>query len=341
MKKKISLKDIAARVGVSTALVSYVLNNKKSGRIGKEVAKKIRETALELNYRPNQIAKSLKLSKTFSLGLIVADISNPFFSSMARIIEDEAYKHGYTVIFGSADENSDKSCKLMHTLHDRQVDGFIIAPAEHGEENAKYLLRHDIPFVMIDRFFPNVQTNWVTLDNYGASISAVEHFAKGGNRRPALITYKTALFNLKERKRGYLDGLFLTGIEYNDDWCQEVSFIENTEEEIKLAIDHLLALPDPVDSILFASNILATLGLKYIFQKGIKVPQELALITFDEMEASDFFYAPLTYLKQPIKEMGEMATRCVLERIDNNRQVFTQELLPAELVLRASTLPVN
>jgi LacI family transcriptional regulator len=106
MKKKISLKDIAKKVGVSTALVSYVLNNQKTGRIRKEVALKIKETAKELNYRPNQIAKSLKLNKSFTIGVIVADISNPFFSNLARIIEDEAYKNNYTVIFGSADENA-------------------------------------------------------------------------------------------------------------------------------------------------------------------------------------------------------------------------------------------
>src|ERR1700694_607987 len=101
MKKKPSLKDIAQKLGVSTALVSYVLNNKKEGRIGKEISQKIREVAGQLNYRTNQIAKSLKTNKTLTIGLIVADISNPFFSGLARIIEDEAEKYNYTVIFGS------------------------------------------------------------------------------------------------------------------------------------------------------------------------------------------------------------------------------------------------
>ncbi len=133
MKKKVSQKDIARKVGVSTALVSYVLNNLKEGRINKVVAQKIRETAKELNYRTNQIARSLKMNKTFTIGLIVADISNSFFSSLARIIEDEADKKNYTVIFGSSDENAQKSWKLINALVDRQVDGFIIAPAENTE----------------------------------------------------------------------------------------------------------------------------------------------------------------------------------------------------------------
>ena len=121
MGKKVSLKDIAKEVGVSTALVSYVLNNLKEGRISKEIALRIREVAHQLNYRPNQIAKSLKTSKTFTLGLIVADISNPFSSTLARIVEDEANKFNYTVIFGSSDENQQKSAKVIDTLLNRQV----------------------------------------------------------------------------------------------------------------------------------------------------------------------------------------------------------------------------
>ena len=183
MKKKVCQKDIAHKVGVSTALVSYVLNNLKEGRISKVVAQKIRETAKELNYRTNQIAKSLKINKTFTIGLIVADISNPFFSNLARIIEDEADKKNYTVIFGSCDENAQKSWKLMNALLDRQVDGFIIAPAENTESNIIYLKEHDIPFVLIDRYFPGLETNWVTLDNYKAAYTAVQHMIDGGNKR--------------------------------------------------------------------------------------------------------------------------------------------------------------
>src|SRR5205085_9380454 len=126
MIKKPSLKDIAQKVGVSTALVSYVLNNQKEGRIGKEVAQKIRDTATELNYRTNQIAKSLKTNKTFTIGLIVADISNPFSSGLARKIEEEADRNNYTVIFGSSDENAIRSNKLIDTFLNRQVDGLII-----------------------------------------------------------------------------------------------------------------------------------------------------------------------------------------------------------------------
>src|SRR6478752_7101985 len=149
MNKKASLKDIADKVGVSTALVSYVLNNKKEGRIKKSVADRIRTVATELNYRTNQIAKSLKTNKTFTIGLIVSDIANPFSSSLARIIEDEADKSGYTVIFGSSDEDAQKSQKLIDTFVNRQVDGLIIAPVDNSIEQIKYLEQEGIPFVLV------------------------------------------------------------------------------------------------------------------------------------------------------------------------------------------------
>ena len=341
MKKKISLKDIAKKVGVSTALVSYVLNNQMTGRIRKEVAQKIKETAKELNYRPNQIAKSLKLNRSFTIGVIVADISNPFFSTLARIIEDEANKHNYTVIFGSADENASKSSKLMHALHDRLVDGFIIAPAEHGEGNIRYLIDHDIPFVLIDRFFPSIETNWITLDNYHAAMEGIGHLIAGGSTKTALVTYETSLFNLSERKKGYRDALLKNDILLREEWCIEIPFTADIKLEVERSIDRLLEDNTPIDSILFTSNILALHGLKHLHAKGIRIPDQLSLLTFDEMDGFDLFYAPLTYLKQPVTEMGQSATQHLLTLIGNdNERTMKQKLLPAELVIRQSTLPV-
>src|SRR6187399_864292 len=169
MNKRISLKDIADKVGVSTALVSYVLNNKKEGRIKKSVAERIRVVATELNYRTNQIAKSLKTNKTFTIGLIVADISNPFSSGLARKIEDEADRNNYTVIFGSSDENAVRSNKLIDTFLNRQVDGLIITPAENTASQIIALQRQNVPFVLVDRYFPGVDADHVALDNYEAS----------------------------------------------------------------------------------------------------------------------------------------------------------------------------
>src|SRR5918993_1439029 len=168
MVKKVSLKDIAQKLGVSITLVSYVLNNKKEGRIGKEITEKIRATAKKMNYRPNLVAKSLKSSKTNTIGLIVADIANPFSANLARIIEDEAEKHGYIVIFGSSDEKLERSEKLIEVFLDRQVDGFIMAPVANSQKQIEALAKRDIPLVLIDRYFPEVKVSNITIDNYKA-----------------------------------------------------------------------------------------------------------------------------------------------------------------------------
>src|SRR5690554_2178605 len=188
MAKKVSMKDIANKVGVSTALVSYVLNGlEKEKRVGTEVVKKIHNAARELKYKPNQIARSLRKGSTNTIGLIVADISNSFFAQLARVIEDEAARSGYTVVFGSSDENSEKSATLIDTLLNRQVDGLIITPSEGSAEQIKTLIQGDIPVVLIDRYLPDLTTNRVVLDNYMATYDATECFVSKGYKKIVMI----------------------------------------------------------------------------------------------------------------------------------------------------------
>ena len=335
MVKKISLKDIASQVGVSTALVSYVLNNQKEGRINKDVAQRIRDTAKRLNYRTNQVAKSLKTNKTFTIGLIVADISNPFFSSLARIIEDEADKNNYTVIFGSSDESPVKSEKLMETLLNRQVDGLIIAPPQNSESQIKYLIEQGIPFVLIDRYFPGIETNYVAIDNYKAAYRATQHFIDSGRKRIGMITYESSIFNLNERTSGYLSAMEENEIPYKENWLKELK-PNNTRMCIEKAINELLDGPKPADALLFSSNTIAAMGLKHLNSLGIKIPDQLAVISFDESEAFDLFYAPLTFIKQPLQEMGQTAIKVLLETIGKNNKL-TQINIEADLVIREST----
>ena len=213
MNKKISLKDIAKKVGVSTATVSYALSKDKENKVSAAVAKKVRKVAKELNYQPNQIAKSLKSGRTYTIGLIVADISNPFFAQIARIIEDEAAKLGYTVIFGSSDEKSKKSWDLIQLLLNRQVDGFILAPTEGSEAQVQYLKGVKIPFVLIDRYFPQLATNYVVIDNYNAAFGAVERLVKTGNKKIGIIAYSSKLQHMKERIKGYREAMGKNNIE--------------------------------------------------------------------------------------------------------------------------------
>ncbi|MBO0949141.1 LacI family DNA-binding transcriptional regulator [Fibrella forsythiae] len=338
MVKKTSMKDIAQDVGVSIALVSYVLNNQKENRISKEVAIKIREAARRLNYQPNQIAKSLKTNKTYTLGLIVADISNPFSSSLARIIENEADKFNYTVLFGSSDENPQRLQKLIDTLLNRQVDGLIIAAPE-GSEAQLTALQQRIPFVLIDRYFPNLSTNYVALDNYKSIYTGVQHLVDSGYRRIGLISFATDLFHVSERKRGYRAALKDNQITISKAWINELGQATYTGEMAK-SIQELLSGKQPVNAILFASNALALHGLKQLNALGVSVPDDVAVLSFDEAEAYDLFHTPVTCIRQPLADMGQMATRLLIDIIQKNNRT-TQVNLDAELIIRASTRPVQ
>ena len=337
MNKKVSLKDVARHVGVSIALVSYVINHKeKEARVGDEMVMKIRKAVTELNYQPNLIAKSLKSGKTNTIGLIVADISNPFFSNIARIIEDEARKEGYIVIIGSSDENAEKSQDLINVFFNRQVDAFIIAPAENTELQITELQKKNTPVVLIDRYFPKVKTDNVHIDNFRAAYRAVEHLAINGNKRIAMMGYDTSLSHIQERKNGYKAALKDKGIRFRSEWFKDISY-HNIEKEVAIAMKELLALVPKINAIFFATNTLAVEGLKIIYKSGIRVPEDLAIIAFDESDAFDFFYSPLSYISQPLAEMGKKAVELAIEKIRNSDAKYATIIVKEKLVIRKSS----
>ncbi len=337
MQKKVSLKDVAHRIGVSTALVSYVLNNKeKKARVGAEMARRIREAAIALNYKPNLIAKSLKSGRTNTIGLIVADISNPFFSSIARIIEDEAKKHGYIVIFGSSDESFDKSGDLIDVFLNRQVDAFIIAPAANTEAQIRRLKKMKIPVVLIDRFFPGIKTDRVMINNGGAASEAVEHLIRAGRKKIAMVSYDLELAHLRERENGYTDALKKGRIIPKAEWRIHASY-QQMKEDVEQGLRKLLYPVPRVDAIFFATNSLAVAGLKIINDLNIRVPDVLAIISFDETDAFDFFYAPVTYVRQAIHDLGREAVDVAIRRIEKGPGKYSNKTVDASLVIRAST----
>jgi len=335
-QKKVSLKDVADHVGVSTALVSYVLNNKeKKARVGAEIAEKIREAALALKYKPNLIAQSLKSGKTNTIGLIVADISNPFFSTIARIIEDEAKKHGYIVIFGSSDESAEKSQDLIDVFLNRQVDAFIIAPAADTGDQVHRLKEMNIPFVLIDRYFPDIETDSVHIDNSKAAFQAVEHLIRLGRRKIAMVCYDLELPHLLERRNGYAKALKAHDIAVKKNWFVKASY-QNISEDVAGGL-HKLLFPKPqIDAIFFATNSLAVEGLKKINAFGIKVPDQVGIISFDETDAFDFFYSPVTYVSQSVSDMGREAVKLAISRINDSSGAFKNVVVETKLVIRDS-----
>jgi len=334
-KKRVSLKDIADKVGVSTALVSYVLNGQeKEKRVGAEVVIRIRKALEEMNYKPNFIARSLRYGTTKTIGLIVTDIANPFFSSMARHIEDEAYKSGYTVIIGSSDENCEKSDLLVETLLNRQVDGFIIVPAEGCEDCLSHLIEDKMPVVMVDRYVPGLVSNHVVLDNYTASYNATLHLLNKGYKNIGLVAYKSNLIHMRERVRGYEEAMMFKGLE-KQTWIKYIRY-NKLKTDMNKAIEVIGSKEgNNIDAVIFTTNTLSLAGLYEIHGLGIKVPEELAIIGFDGNEAFDFFYSPLTYVKQPVDEMGKEAVRILLDQMNGSKKI-SHVNLTSQLVIRDS-----
>jgi len=336
-KKKTSLKDIAQKAGVSTALVSYVLNGKeKESRVGEEIAARVRQIASELNYQPNYLAKSLRSGRTRTLGLIIADISNPFFANIARIVEDEAKKNDYTVIIGSSDEDADKSWDLINVLINRQVDGFIIVSSEHTEEQIQYLKNRNIAFVLLDRYFPDIDTDYVALDNYQAAYQAGLHLVEGGYRHVGFVAYRSQLFHMQERIRGYVDALRGSEAGFCTEWLTEVEFT-NVDLEVRAGIDLMLAAEKPIDALIFATYRLAISGLKYVNELGLNVPDDLAIVSFGQAEAFDLYYCPVTYLQQPMEALGKTSVDLLINKLKDPQQERKQILMEATLIARNSS----
>ncbi len=336
MKKHVSLKDIAQRVGVSTALVSYVLSGKeREARVGQEIAEVIRKTAAELNYQPNHIAKSLKTGKSYTIGLIVADISNPFFATMARQIEDEAKRDNYTAIFGSSDERPDKMRALLDVLIKRQVDGFIIAPTEGSEDHVRYLQQLRIPFVLVDRHFPEIDTNYVCADNHGAAYQATTHLIRKGHRAIGLVAYRNQLVHMLDRERGYRQALEDHGIAAPQPAVLHVGF-DRVADDLARDLPGFLGGGRPMDALLFATNTLSLEGLKRLGRLGYRIPRDLAVVCFDESDPFDFFYCPITHVRQPVAAIATRAVRVLVDQIQDGERRAEHVVYDAELVIRES-----
>lgn len=334
MSKRVSLKDIATKVGVSTALVSYVINGlEKEKRVGPDIVKKIREVAREMNYKPNQIARSLRKGSTNTIGLIVADIANPFFSQMARIIEDEAARNHYTVIIGSSDENCMKSASLIETFLDRQVDGFIVVPSEGCREQIEALVKRDVPVVLVDRFIPEINTNYIVLDNFMATYEAVIHFLVKGYSRIAMVAYQSSLIHMQERINGYRKAMMDNHLEANIQ-VKELSY-SHVKQDMAKAMKELLTGDQKPNALLFGTSILSVTGLYAIRNYNLKVPDDIAVIGFDGNEVYDFFYSPLTYIEQPLEDMGKEAIRVLLNQIKGSAKK-EQIMLKHQLIQRES-----
>lgn len=326
---RVSIKDIAIALGVSNATVSLVINGKeKEGRVGHEMAEKIRAKAKELNYEPNNLARSLRIGRSETIGLIVADISNIFFATLAFHIQEYAEKLGYTIIITNTNEDTSKMEKMIQTLQSRQVDGFIIVPTENGEEYISKLVKSKIPVVLLDRCFPAIETSHVMIDNYQTSWLATKHLIALGCKKIALLTYQNKLHHMVERKRGYIEAAQKASI-FDPELIKEVSY-ENITEDTTNAINDLLKIKD-LDGIFFSTDSICVAGIKYMQQLDRNLFKKINLMSFDRNEIFDFVNYDVPYMMQPLPEMGRKAIDILMNQIINKSNKTEKIELQASL----------
>lgn len=334
--KKSSIKDVAKLAGVSIASVSYVLNNTPNKSIKESTIARILDAAKELNYTPNKIARSLKTQKSYTIGLIVADIANPYFSQLARFIEDEAEKKGYTLIIGSSDESEVKFAKLLTLFRDRMVDGLIIAPVEGSKTPAELASLKDVPFVLIDRKVPGFDASAVLINNREISVKTVQHLLVKGKKRIALVTYNTGITSLAERKEGYFDALTSGGFAIDENLVVYINE-KSIDDDMDTSLSALFNSVNKPDALFFITNKLSVSGLRWLVENGIKVPEDVAIVAFDQTDAYKLFPVPVTFIKQPLPAIAGKAMELLLDKIDNDKAPVEIHQLEAKLKIKASS----
>lgn len=333
MNKRTSIKDIADALGISTATVSLVLSGKaKEGRIGKELSERIQETAQQMNYKPNRLARSLRVGYSQTIGLIVADISNPFFGTLALYIHEEAEKFGYSVIIVNTSESDLKMEKSIEILKDRQVDGYIIVPTEHGDKSIQELAKSNTPLVLVDRYFPSVPASYVVVDNYRAVFESTRLLIRLGCKRIALFVYESKLQHMEERKKGYTEALKEEGL-FDPAYIYNISYTRFTED-IQNSINKLLSEKEKVEGVFFATNSMALAGIKELITQGVRTQEDIQIASFDKSEVFDFMAKPVSYIRQPIEEMGRKAVDILVEQLTDKEvpHTITTCKLTTELV---------
>jgi LacI family transcriptional regulator len=335
----ITIKDIAKALGLSTSTVSRALRD--SYEISGETKKLVLEYAEKNNYHPNPIALSLKERRSRSIGVIVCEIANSFFSQTINGIESIAYNNGYNVIISQSRESADREMLNLQYLTSRSVDGLIISVSTETKDFSffKELNDRGMPIVFFDRIVDHIDTHKVIVDNYKGAYEATTHLINSGYKRIATLSNPAVLSIAKERLAGYQAALTDNGIVADEElikYCQHGGMIV---EEVEQAVDQLLHLPQRPDAILASADKLTTNCLRILKARGFSVPDDIGLIGFSNTDLTELLDPPLSVIRQPAFEMGEIATSLLLQLIESKRPVtdFETRVLTTELLIRGST----
>lgn len=335
-KKKISMKDISKELGISITTISFIINKKAENKISKEVIKKVEDYIEKVGYKPNSSAQSLRTGKSKTIVFMAEDISDPFFSAIAKQMEEIAFNNGYKIIYCSTENKKERAIELLNLFKDRQVDAFIITPPEGFEDELKRLIYEEHQMVMVfDRYFDSFKHNYVVLENYKGAEEATRSLYSSGKRKIAFIGIESNLSPLVQRLEGYKNTM-------NSYQLQEYSLLIKFDQiktlEGQKAIKNFLAQNPEIDAILFATNNLAISGLRVIKSKSLKIPEDIAIISFDDRDIFELFTPPISVIAQPVPELANELIKGTLQlmKTKETREVFYQKVLKGKLINRKS-----
>ncbi|TRZ42501.1 LacI family DNA-binding transcriptional regulator [Robertkochia solimangrovi] len=336
-KKEVTIYDIARELNYSPSTISRALNDHKS--ISKKTIKVIKKAALEMGYRPNSLAASLRNNRSNTIGILISRINRPFMSTLISGIEETARKAGFNVIISQSNDSYENEVDNSKVLYDSRVGGLIVSLAMETRniEHFQQFRDQGIPIVFVDRVPKTFSSYKVVIDNYTAGYNATKHLIDQGCRRIAHFAGAQRRNIYEDRKKGYLDALSEYGLPIDKDLiihAKTLSF-----EEGEKATNKLLDLPHPPDGIFSANDTAAVSAIICAKKRGINIPEDLAIIGFNDDPIASIVDPPLSTVTHPAAKMGKIAAQRILEHdqknADNNLSEVT--VLSTEIIVRASS----
>jgi LacI family transcriptional regulator len=331
LSKRITIREVAQLAGVSTMTVSRVIN--RSGYISESVTEKVESAVASLGYVPNQLARGLRSQRSGTIALLVTDITNPYFTTIARGVEDAASDAGSLVLFCNTDENEEEELRYLRMLIEQRVDGILLVPAGSGSKSLELARSHGLSVVILDRNVPDQSVDEVRCDSVG-SAAQLAHLLLGlGHRKFGVMAGRTGVSTTDERVAGFLEALS----ESEDPIEVRVLHGEYTQASGRQLVRELLS-SEPKPTALFALNNFLTIGaLQELHEMSVRVPEEVALVGFDDLPESMVTFPFLTVISQPAYEIGRTAVELLLERLQDRSAPRVEKVLPTEIIVRKSS----
>ncbi|HHW48115.1 MAG TPA: LacI family transcriptional regulator [Clostridiaceae bacterium] len=332
---KATLKDIAEHLNVSVSTVSRVINGK--GRVGKETRERVLEAIKELNYQPNEIARSLKRQSSRTIGVIVPDISNAFYANIIKGIEKVARENEKSIIVCNSDENITLEEEYVQLLAQKQVIGLIVASVGGNAEVFKQYRQHGLPIVFIDNL-PKIEDNYdfVAIDNYKASYKLAEHLIEQGYRKFAIITGPLNQSTASERQEGFIKCLKDNGIEINYKFIASGEF--KLESGYSIMKKWLKGIDKPM-ALFAANNFIAYGAIKAINEEGLKIPEDIAVVCFDAVDVTGLIKPQITSVNQPAFDIGTIAANIIIRKEKNKKvKAYEKVILEPDMAINESSL---